>query len=364
MTTITQTITALPPAPTRADPTNFSARGDALMTALPGMVTEINTLKDQINTVAGEVNTNATTASTGATTATTQAGIATTKAAEAAASAASAVNAPGTSSTSTTSVALTAGSKTFTTQTGKTYPVGASVKFARTSDVTKWAVGTVVSYDSGTGDLVLSVDANDINGTGTFADWTLSISGHRGAPGAAAAAPALVLISTATASGVATVDFTSGIDSTYDEYEIHFQNVTPSVANQLYLRLSKDNGAAFLAGTEYVYATLILDSSGASTVNNGASVAQIKLSSTSVPVASSFSSGISGKITLCRPSANRNVHVFYNSVFINDSSVVNAFVGSGSVNMGNTFVCNAVRFMFASGNVASGEFKLYGVKKS
>lgn len=59
MTTITQTVAALPAAPTRDDPANFSARGDALMTALPAMVTQLNTANTQLNTVAGEVNTNA-----------------------------------------------------------------------------------------------------------------------------------------------------------------------------------------------------------------------------------------------------------------------------------------------------------------
>jgi hypothetical protein len=60
------TITTLPTPPSRSNPTLFSERADALLAALPGFVTETNT-------VAGEVNTNATTASTGASTATAQA---------------------------------------------------------------------------------------------------------------------------------------------------------------------------------------------------------------------------------------------------------------------------------------------------
>ena len=46
------TITALPTSPSRQDPANFSARGDAFLAALPVFVTETNT-------VAGEVNANA-----------------------------------------------------------------------------------------------------------------------------------------------------------------------------------------------------------------------------------------------------------------------------------------------------------------
>ncbi len=37
------TITALPDPPSRSDPTNFRARADALMEALPAFVTEANT---------------------------------------------------------------------------------------------------------------------------------------------------------------------------------------------------------------------------------------------------------------------------------------------------------------------------------
>lgn len=53
------TITALPTPPSRSDPTNFNARSDAFLGALPTFVTETNT-------VASEVNTNATNAATAA----------------------------------------------------------------------------------------------------------------------------------------------------------------------------------------------------------------------------------------------------------------------------------------------------------
>jgi hypothetical protein len=39
---------------------------------------------------------------------------------------------------------------------------------------------------------------------------------------------ALTLISTHTASASATLDITSGIDSTYDSYEFHFVNMHPA----------------------------------------------------------------------------------------------------------------------------------------
>ena len=71
------TISALPTPPSRSDPANFAARGDAFLGALPTFVTETNA-------VASEVNTNAANAETSAATATT-------KASQAAASAAAAL---------------------------------------------------------------------------------------------------------------------------------------------------------------------------------------------------------------------------------------------------------------------------------
>lgn len=64
------TITLLPEPPSRADPTNFPARADDFLGALP-------TFAIETNTVASEVNENALTASTAASTATAQANAAT-----------------------------------------------------------------------------------------------------------------------------------------------------------------------------------------------------------------------------------------------------------------------------------------------
>lgn len=169
------TITALPTAPSRADPANFRTRADAFMAALPTFATETNT-------VAGEVNTNASNAATSASTATTQAGTATTQASNASASAAAAsasaltaLNAPGTSATSTSSLAVEPGPKSLTIQTGKSIVGGMTLVIARTSAPTTTRMsGVVSSYDSGTGALGVTVDS--VTGSGTHTDWTVSLS--------------------------------------------------------------------------------------------------------------------------------------------------------------------------------------------
>ena len=84
------TITSLPTAPSRSDPSTFSSRSDALLGALDQFVTETNTVASEVTTARDTAVSSASTASSAASTATTQAGTATTKASEASASASSA----------------------------------------------------------------------------------------------------------------------------------------------------------------------------------------------------------------------------------------------------------------------------------
>jgi hypothetical protein len=55
----------------------------------------------------------------------------------------------------------------------------------------------------------------------------------------------LVLISTVTASSSATVEFTSGIDSTYKEYIIKYINVHPATDNQDFTVNFRDGSTAY-----------------------------------------------------------------------------------------------------------------------
>ena len=84
-------------------------------------------------------------------------------------------------STSTTSLTIGTGSKSLTTQASKQYAIGQVVRVTRTSDVSKWLQGTVTSYNATSGALVVLSDT--ISGSGTFTDWTISLSGATGPTG-------------------------------------------------------------------------------------------------------------------------------------------------------------------------------------
>lgn len=91
-------------------------------------------------------------------------------------SATSALNAPGTNATSTTSLAIGTGSKTFTIQTGKAFSIGQVMVVASAATPANWMWGQVTAHNSGTGSITLDVTV--IGGAGTLADWTLSLSAN------------------------------------------------------------------------------------------------------------------------------------------------------------------------------------------
>lgn len=86
--------------------------------------------------------------------------------------------------TSTSSVAIGVGSKSFTTQSGKFFDAGTRVLISdNAAPTTNTMFGTVTSY-SGTS---LTVNVAATSGSGTLSDWTIRVSGERGATGATGA---------------------------------------------------------------------------------------------------------------------------------------------------------------------------------
>jgi hypothetical protein len=75
------------------------------------------------------------------------------------------------------------GSFSWTVDTGLAWTVGQPIIIA--ADASNDMTGTVTSYDSGTGALVTNTTSS--NGSGTFASWTVNLSGAAGVPGATGA---------------------------------------------------------------------------------------------------------------------------------------------------------------------------------
>jgi hypothetical protein len=191
---MTDTITTdLNPVPSRKSPSTFSSRMDTWLNKISTWTTEANALATGANANKLAAEAAETTAKewaenpedveveAGQYSAKHHAAKASSSETNAAASASkaesfaqSAINAPGTSATSTTSVLIGTGSKSLTIQTGKDIVVGMFVLIARTSAPTNYMAGQVTSYNSETGALVVFVDS--VGGSGTYTDWTVSLS--------------------------------------------------------------------------------------------------------------------------------------------------------------------------------------------
>ena len=83
--------------------------------------------------------------------------------------------------TSTTSLTFANGTQTLTVATGLAYSEAQNVIISWNGDTTSHMHGAVLTYDSGTG--VLVVDVKNHTGSGTYADWTVNLDGAQGVQG-------------------------------------------------------------------------------------------------------------------------------------------------------------------------------------
>ena len=167
----------LPPAPDPQTPANvFDAAAFDFTTAQSPWADALQTLATETHTNAISANEAATTATTQAGIATTQAGIATTQAGIATTAAASAINSPATNATSSTSLTIGNGVKTFTIQTGKDFAVGQTVVLASSATPLNQMVGIVTAHNKLTGAMEVTVQSDMFGGSGTYSDWVVALT--------------------------------------------------------------------------------------------------------------------------------------------------------------------------------------------
>ena len=176
------------------------------------------------------------------------------------------------------------------------------------------------------------------------------------------------LISTQTASSSATIDFTSGIDTTYKEYFIRFYDVHPSIDNNTstnyFLVNFRDGGSDFDATkTTTVFRAYHFEdnSTQALAYDTSHDLAQ---STGDQRIAQGMSSDndhcVSGFITFFNPSDTTFVKHFI--CFTNNAHADNASYRWNVAGYSNhTAALDGVRFKMTTGNIDSGTFKLYGV---
>jgi len=179
-------------------------------------------------------------------------------------------------------------------------------------------------------------------------------------------AGSLTLLSTATASGSSSIEFTSGIDSTYDVYCFEFINIHPANDGvNFQFNISTDGGSNYnVAKTSTTFEAYHDEADTGSSLyyDGGADLAQgtgnQELFGT---LGNDADQNLIGKMFLFNPSSTTYVKHF---MIINQGN----HFGNYSVNdyiagYGNTTsAINAIKFVMSSGNIDDGTIKMYGIK--
>ena len=179
----------------------------------------------------------------------------------------------------------------------------------------------------------------------------------------------VVLLSSQTASASASLDFTSGIDSTYGEYIFKFYNIHPSTDGNIFqFNASTDGGSNYNVNktTTFFYAThkeddstATLSYSTAHDVANGTGYQPL-----SINLGNDNDQSCAGELHLFSPSSTTYVKHFYStsSTYATSGGDENENNNYSAGYFNTTTALNAVSFQISSGNVDAGTIKMWGVK--
>ena len=178
---------------------------------------------------------------------------------------------------------------------------------------------------------------------------------------------AMTLLSTQTASSSATISFTSGIDTTYDEYVFKLINIHPSGENDFTFNGSSDTGSNYNVAKTTTFFTTQHSESSAETASllyrTGEDLAQgtgfQQLMGYGEMDADNDHS-LNGTLHLFNPSSTTFIKHFIATTNTNiNTNYCNCGFIAGYFN--TTSVIDAIQFKMDSGNIDAGTIKLYGI---
>jgi len=176
----------------------------------------------------------------------------------------------------------------------------------------------------------------------------------------------LVPISEQTASGSASISFTSGIDSTYPIYRFEFINIHGTVDTDFQFQGSINGGSSYgvtITSTSHRAYHNESDTATALQYQAGSDLAQSTSYQHLSECGTANDMNTSGSLLLFNPSSTTFVkHWISNFNFVNDSNYSINIYHAGYFNTTNSI--NALTFRMSSGNIDAGTIKLYGIKDS
>ena len=179
----------------------------------------------------------------------------------------------------------------------------------------------------------------------------------------------LVPISEQTASGSASISFTTGIDSTYPIYKFEFINIHPAT-NDVPLKgnFSIDSGSNYNVTKTTTWFGAVHDQGELYTGLSYSAGRDLAQSTSDFTISQSTGneneSSISGYMYLFNPSSSTYVKHFMTETSVDWGGIVGSTNDFGAGYGNTTSSINAIIFRMSSGNIDSGTIKLYGIRDS
>lgn len=207
-------------------------------------------------------------------------------------------------------------------------------------------------------------DLTDVVITSPSTDEVLKYNGSNWVNGSSPGG-ALVFREAHTASTSATLDFTTWYSASYDAYAIELQNVIPATnAVDLYMRVSTNGGSSYDSGNNYAISIFAWTNAASATAGEapGSPVGQW-VARKVTEISSNSNYGVCGRIVLYSPGSTSHYKRIDARLGYLTNSSAQASVESRGTYLSTTAV-NAFRFLFSSGNIASGTIRVYGISNS
>jgi hypothetical protein len=176
------------------------------------------------------------------------------------------------------------------------------------------------------------------------------------------ASPGLVLLEQHTAAASATLDFTSFISSTYDQYLFELVDIVPATDDTIpYMRVGTGGGPTYDAGNNYGWTGWRWLNSGSGTSGAASGEAQISLT-LAIHKAANWPP-LCGSLKLFNPQSS-STNKLITGQFETFDTAANLPLGTVlAASYQAVTAITAVRFLMSSGNITSGTIRVYGVAK-
>ena len=222
-------------------------------------------------------------------------------------------------------------------------------------DITDGGAGSTVTIDcedastTNKGVVELATDAEVATGTSSTLVPTVDQMGWH-------------LIATATASNSATVEFT-GLSATYPMYVVILNDVVPATdSTELRMRTSTDGGSTFDNGaSDYAWMsrTAEVDTAPSFGTSGDDAADYIQMTGNTDDIGSDTNESYSARVYIHDPGATTYTRVEFKAIFSTTGGL--QMTGRGIGARLSAADVDAIQFYMTSGNIESGNFRLYGI---